>query len=287
MTQVFQKDGTATSVTVIDVTGNAPLGVRTEESDGYTAVRIGFDDQREQRVNQPDLGQFKAGKSSPKRVIREFRIRDGESLPENLDEVDLSAYLFQEGQWVDVIGTTKGKGFQGVVKRHGFGGLPQSHGSMMHRQPGGIGGGSTPGRVWKNKEMPGRMGGVRRTVQNLQVVQVREEEADSKDEDPKSYLLISGPVPGAKGSYLIIRPAKKKPLPENWPPMKADRPEPEPKEEEPEETKAAAEAEAEDAAEAPAEETPAGEAAPPAGEAAAATPAPEPDSTEAADDSEE
>ncbi|MGY8688727.1 MAG: large ribosomal subunit protein uL3, partial [Verrucomicrobiales bacterium] len=108
-------------------------------------------------------------------------------------------------QWVDVIGVTKGKGFQGVVKRWNFGGLPQTHGSMMHRRPGAVGCGTWPGRIWKGRKMPGRHGNYRRTIQSLKVVQVREEDG---------VVAISGALPGAKGGYLVIRPAIKKPLPQ-------------------------------------------------------------------------
>ena len=117
-------------------------------------------------------------------------------MPDDIEE--LSASLFEDGQFVDIMGTTKGKGFQGGYRRYNFGGLPAAHGSMMHRRPGSIGAGSTPGRVWKNTKMPGRMGGRKVTVQNLKVVQSRPED---------NVLLISGAVPGSKGGYVIIRPA--------------------------------------------------------------------------------
>jgi large subunit ribosomal protein L3 len=198
MTRLFdQQAGSMIPVTVIDVSGNTVLQVKTSESDGYTAVQIGFDNQKEHRVNKPDLGRFKKAGSEPKRFIKEFRLADGTELP--TAHPDLA--VFTEGQWVDVIGTTIGKGFQGAVKRHGFGGLKMTHGSMMHRRTGSIGCRSTPGRVWKNQKMPGHMGQTRATVQNLKIVAIRQEDG---------VILISGPVPGSKGSYLTIRPAKKK-----------------------------------------------------------------------------
>jgi large subunit ribosomal protein L3 len=167
-------------------------------------VQVGFDDQKDQRLNQPKRGQFKAAGKSAKRVVREFRVGSDEELPDvSGDHPGVS--FFQEGQFVDVIGTSKGKGFQGVVKRYNFGGLPMTHGSMMHRRPGGIGCGTDPGRVWKNKEMPGRHGNYRKTIQNLKVVATREDDG---------VLLISGALPGAKGGYLIVRPALKKSAPE-------------------------------------------------------------------------
>ncbi len=203
MTRVFdQESGAMIPVTVVDVANNQFLQVKTTEKDGYAAVQIGYDDQKEHRVNQAQAGHFKANKGTAAKLIREFRFDSDEAVPTEGEHP--GAAVFQDGQWVDVIGTTKGKGFQGVVKRWGFGGLPMSHGSMMHRRPGGIGAGTWPGRVWKNKKMPGRHGVYRRTVQNLKVVQVRPED---------NVVLISGAVPGAKGSYVVVRPAVKKPAP--------------------------------------------------------------------------
>lgn len=197
MTRVFNEDGSATAVTVIDVSDNVFLQRKQQEKDGYSAVQVGFDDQKESRLNQPAAGHFKANGSSAKRVIREFRVESDGQLPEaDAPGID----VFEEGQWVDVIGTSKGKGFQGVVKRYNFGGLPAAHGSMMHRRPGGVGAGTDPGHIAKNKKMPGRHGNYRKTIQNLKVVQVR---TDDK------VLLISGAVPGAKGGYVIIRPGIK------------------------------------------------------------------------------
>ena len=199
MTRLFdQAAGISTPVTVIDVSGNTLLQTKTPETDGYSAVQVGFDDQKKvQRVSKPDMGRFTKAGSGPKRLVKEFRFAAGAALPTELPGLD----TFTEGQWVDVIGTTKGRGFQGAVKRHGFGGLKMTHGSMMHRRTGAIGCRSTPGRVWKNQKMPGHMGDVPRTIQNLKVVSVRKEDG---------VILVSGAVPGAKGGYLTIRPAKKK-----------------------------------------------------------------------------
>jgi len=198
MTRLFdQQAGSMIPVTVIEVAGNTVLQVKTAESDGYTAVQVGFDDQKEQRVSKPDLGRFKKAGSAPKRFVKEFRFAEGEAAPETHPGLD----LLSAGQWVDVVGTNKGKGFQGAVKRHGFGGLKMTHGSMMHRRTGAIGCRSTPGRVWKNQKMPGHMGDVKSTVQNLKVVAVRPEDG---------VILVSGSIPGAKGSYVTVRPAKKK-----------------------------------------------------------------------------
>ena len=198
MTRLFdQQAGSMIPVTVIDVSGNTVLQTKTPETDGYTAVQIGFGSQKEQRVNKPDLGRFKKAGSEPKRFIKEFRLAEGTTPP----TVHPELAVFTEGQWVDVIGTTIGKGFQGVYKRHNFGGLKATHGSMMHRRTGSIGCRSTPGRVWKNQKMPGHMGQTRATVQNLKIVAIRPEDG---------VILIAGPVPGSTGSYLTIRPAKKK-----------------------------------------------------------------------------
>ena len=200
MTRIYNDEGAMIPVTVIDISDNSYLQRKTQEQDGYAALQVGFDKQKETRVTKARGGHFSKHGSEPKRMVREFRLNSDEELPGEGDQP--SAEMFKDGQFVDIIGTSKGKGFQGVYKRYGFGGLPQSHGSMMHRRPGGIGAGSTPGRVWKNTKMPGRQGGRRITVQNLKVVQSRPDD---------NVLLISGAVPGAKGGYVIIRPAFKKP----------------------------------------------------------------------------
>jgi large subunit ribosomal protein L3 len=198
MTRIFDKEaGSSIPVTVIDVSGNTLLQSKTVESDGYTAVQVGFDDQKEFRVNKPDLARFKKAGSAPKRIVKEFRFENGTEIP--AEHPGLS--LFTAGQFVDVIGNTIGRGFQGAVKRHKFGGQPMAHGHMMHRRTGAIAAGSTPGRVWKNQKMPGHMGTTKSTVQNLKVIAVREDDG---------VILVSGSVPGHKGSYLTIRPAKKK-----------------------------------------------------------------------------
>jgi len=172
--------------------------VKNPERDGYTAVQVGFDLQKESRVSKPLLGHFKKANAEPKRFVREFRLPDGTVLDGDLD---LSVSQFEPGQFVDVIGRSKGKGFQGVVKKHGFSGQPAAHGSKMHRRNGAIGNRSTPGRIWKNMGMPGHMGDERVTVQNLRIVQVRPDD---------NVILVCGAVPGSKGSFVVVRPAKKK-----------------------------------------------------------------------------
>lgn len=201
MTRIYDEKGVAIPVTVIEAGGNRVLQLKTKENDGYEAAQVGYGDQKEHRVSRAELGHFKKSESSPKRFIREFRL-DGEL--EGISLGDLPLSTFAVGQWVDVVGQSKGKGFQGVMKRHNFHGQPQTHGHMMHRRTGAIGNRSTPGRVWKNQKMPGHMGDERVTVQNLKVVQVREEDG---------VILVSGPVPGAKGTYVMVRPSVKKPLP--------------------------------------------------------------------------
>ena len=197
MTRVYDDKGNATPVTVIEADGNTALQIKTQEKDGYSAVQIGFGAQKEQRVTQPLLGHFKKAGSEPKKFVREIRIVDGAALGES---IDLNVNQFAVGDLVDVIGQSKGKGFQGVIKKHGMHGQPMSHGSMMHRRNGAIGNRSTPGRIWKNMGMPGHMGDERVTVQNLRVAQVREAEG---------VILITGAVPGANGSLVLVRPAKK------------------------------------------------------------------------------
>jgi large subunit ribosomal protein L3 len=203
MTKVYTDKGVAVAVTVVDVSGNSVIQVKKASGkDGYSAVQVGYGDQKEFRVNKPALGHFKKHGVTPKRHIKEFRLASDEQLPGAEDKLDAS--LFSAGQWVDVIGTTKGKGFQGVMKRWNFSGQPATHGHMMHRRPGSIGCRLTPGLVWKNQKMPGHDGCERVTTQNLKVVQSRPEEG---------ILLISGAIPGNKGSIVVVRPAKKKAAP--------------------------------------------------------------------------
>jgi large subunit ribosomal protein L3 len=198
MTRVYDSNGKATPVTVIEAGGNSVVQVKTPEKEGYNAIQVGFETQKESRLNKAELGHFKKAAVEPKKLLREFRLPDEAQVT---GDVDLSVNQFQPGEFVDIIGRSKGKGFQGVVKKHNFAGQPAAHGSKMHRRNGAIGNRSTPGRVWKNMGMPGHLGDERVTVQNLRVVQVRTEE---------NVILVSGAVPGANGSYVVVRPAKKK-----------------------------------------------------------------------------
>ena len=197
MTQIYINDGEAVPVTVVEVAGNQVVQVKNKERDGYSAIQLGFDEKKETRETKPLLGHFKKNNATPKYVLHEFRSNNEEAL---ISGTVLTADRFAKGQYVDVIGVTKGKGFQGVVKKFGFRGQPQSHGSMMHRRPGSIGCRLTPGLVWKNKKMPGHEGVVSRTTQNLEVIQVRGEEG---------LLLIKGAIPGHNGGYVIVRPSIK------------------------------------------------------------------------------
>ena len=198
MTSVYDAKGRLRSVTVIVAGDNVLLRRLTQEREGYSAVQIGFGAQKESRVSKPLLGEFKKAGVEPQRVVREFRMAN--DLPEG--EINLSVTQFQAGDYVDVIGKSKGKGFQGVMKKHNFHGQGAAHGSKTHRRIGAVGNRSTPGRIWKNQGMPGHLGSERVTVQNLQVMQVREAE---------KIILVSGAVPGANGSYVIVRPAIKHP----------------------------------------------------------------------------
>jgi len=198
MTSLYDEKGRLCPVTVIAAGDNVLLRRLTEQNQGYSAVQVGFGVQKESRVSRALVGEFKKAGVEPQRFVREFRLQN--DLPEG--DVNLSVTQFQPGDFVDVIGRSKGKGFQGVMKKHNFAGQGAAHGSKTHRRIGAVGNRSTPGRIWKNQGMPGHMGDRRVTVQNLQVMQVREAE---------KIILISGAVPGANGSYVIVRPAIKHP----------------------------------------------------------------------------
>jgi large subunit ribosomal protein L3 len=196
-TRVYDAQGNAVPVTVVLAGPNRVLQCKTVETDGYKAVQLGFDDQKESRVTKPLLGHFKKSNSTPVKCIKEFRDFSKDVKPGEV----IGANLFAAGDYVDAIGVTKGRGFEGVVKRHRFSGGLASHGQKgWYRRAGAIGQRLFPGTVMRGMKMPGHMGQVRRTVQNLQVVQVRE--ADN-------ILLIRGAIPGANGDYVVIREAKK------------------------------------------------------------------------------
>ena len=198
MTSVYDAKGRLHPVTVIAAGDNVLLRRLTHQNDGYSAVQVAFGAQKESRVIKSLLGEFKKAGVEPKKFVREFRLTS--DLPEG--EINLNVTQFQPGDYVDVIGRSKGKGFQGVMKKHNFHGQGAAHGSKTHRRIGAVGNRSTPGRIWKNQGMPGHLGSERVTVQNLQILQVREAE---------KLILVSGAVPGPNGGYVIVRPAIKHP----------------------------------------------------------------------------
>jgi large subunit ribosomal protein L3 len=196
MTQIFTESGELIPVTVIEVMPNVVLQVKTMETDGYEALQVGFDDKREILANKPAKGHIAKANTAPKRFIREFRNIELEDYKVG-EEIKVD--IFIAGDIVDVTGTSKGKGFQGAIKRHNQARGPMSHGSRYHRRPGSMGP-VAPNRVFKNKRLPGRMGGNRVTIQNLEVVRV-----DAKC----NVILIKGNIPGAKKSLITIKSAVK------------------------------------------------------------------------------
>ena len=197
MTQIYVEDGTAIPVTVIKAGPCLVVQRKTKDTDGYEAVQVGLVEDKPAKVNQPLGGHFKKAGVAPVREVQEFRLADGEDVNPG-DEVRAS--IFEEKQWVDIVGTSKGKGFQGVMKRHNFAGGRSSHGSMFHRAPGSIGSSAYPSRVFKGMRGTGRMGGERVTVKNLQIVKI---DAD------QNLIYVRGAVPGPKTGYLAIRRAKR------------------------------------------------------------------------------
>lgn len=195
MTQIFDENGVVIPVTVVEAGPCVVAQVKTMETDGYEAIQLGFGEVKDKHINKPEKGHFTKNNLTAKKHLREFRLETIENIKVG-DEI--KADIFQDGEKVDVQGTSKGKGFQGVIKRHGQSRGPMGHGSMYHRRPGSMGPTSTPGRVFKGKKLPGHMGKVTVTVQNLDIVKV--------DMD-KNVLLIKGSVPGAKGAILKIKSA--------------------------------------------------------------------------------
>ncbi|EMI9090724.1 MULTISPECIES: 50S ribosomal protein L3 [Bacillus] len=196
MTQVFAENGELIPVTVIAANPNVVLQKKTTETDGYNAIQLGFEDKREKLTNKPEQGHTAKVSTTPKRFIREIRDADVDGL-EVGQEVKVE--VFAAGEIVDVTGISKGKGFQGVIKRHGQSRGPMSHGSRYHRRPGSMGP-VAPNRVFKGKKLAGRMGGDQVTIQNLEIVQVDTE---------RNLLLVKGNVPGAKKSLVVVQGAVK------------------------------------------------------------------------------
>lgn len=196
MTTIFNEEGHAIPVTVVQAGPCTVVQKKTAATDGYEAVQVGYGEQKASRLTKGQLGHFKkAGLETNSRILREFRLD-----ADNAFEVgsEIKADMFTEGQIVDVTGTSIGKGFAGMQKRHNAGRGPMSHGSKFHRHPGSIGAGTTPSRVYKGKTMPGRLGGKQITVKKLQIVSIDVE---------RNLLLIKGGVPGCDGGFLVVRPA--------------------------------------------------------------------------------
>ena len=198
MTQVFGDDGNHVPVTIIQAGPCTVLGIRTRERHGYDGLQLAFEPKK--NVSKPAAGVFKKANVAPMGVVREIRLEKSEMLQGYEVGTSVTAELFAAGELVDVVGITKGKGFQGGVKRHGWYGGDATHGSMFHRAPGSIGASSDPSRVWPGHRLPGRMGGARRTVLNVSVVRVLPEQ---------NLVLVRGAVPGANGSLVMIRKSVK------------------------------------------------------------------------------
>ncbi len=196
MTQIFTEQGEVIPVTVVEAGPVVVTQIKTTEKDGYTAIQVGFEDAKEKALNKPQKGHLAAA-NTLKKHLKEFRVDsvDGYTVGQ-----EIKADLFAAGELIDVTGISKGKGFQGPIKRHGKSRGPETHGSRYHRRPGSMGACSYPGRVFKNKKLAGHMGSVKVTVQNLEVVRV---DAD------KNFILVKGAIPGAKGSVVTIKEAAK------------------------------------------------------------------------------
>lgn len=194
MTQIFDEKGLVIPVSVIEAGPLTVVQKKTAETDGYDAIKVGYEKVQEKKLNKPNLGQFTKTKLAPMKYLKEFRFEDisGYEVGQEIKAED----MFQSGDKIDVSGISKGKGFQGTIKRFGQKGGPESHGSMYHRRPGSMGSNTSPARVFKGKKLPGHMGMDNTTIQNLEVVRV---DAD------RNLILIKGAVPGPKGGLLVIK----------------------------------------------------------------------------------
>jgi len=191
MTQIFSDKGELVPVTVLEASPNVVVQKKTVENDGYSAVQVGFGEVRLKSVNKPDKGHFNKANIKPRKVLKEFRLDDAKNF--NVGD-EIKANVFTPGDRVDVSGVSKGKGFQGAVKRYGQHRGPMTHGSKYHRGLGSMGSGTTPGRVKKGKHMPGHMGNKNVTIQNLLVVRAED-----------NVLLLRGPIPGPKGAFVVVK----------------------------------------------------------------------------------
>lgn len=197
MTQVFNETGNLVPVTVLEAGPCVVIQKKTVENDGYSAVQVGFYEQRAKLVNKPEAGHFAKAGVSAKKFVKEFKLENAESFEVG---AEIKADIFEAGEKIDVSGTSKGKGFQGAIKRHGQGRGPMSHGSKYHRGLGALSAGTTPGRIRKGRKMPGHMGAVKVTVENLEIVRIDAE---------KNLILVKGAVPGPKRSVLVIKDSVK------------------------------------------------------------------------------
>lgn len=197
MTRVFTEDGRWVHVTLVEAGPCTVVQKKTQDSDGYDAIQVGFGDVKESRLNKPLQGHYAKAGQTPRRILKEFRIAEGTEV--NVGD-EIRNDIFKAGDRVDVSGTSKGKGFAGVIKRHGMAGGPGGHGSHFHRAPGSVGQSADPAKVYKGKRMPGRMGNAKRTMQNLEIVDVDAE---------KNLLLLRGAVPGANGGVVIVKRSMK------------------------------------------------------------------------------
>lgn len=193
MTQIFTEEGLMIPVTVVEIEPNSIVQVKTTEKEGYNAIQVGYGMKKEKNVNKPTKGHFEKAGATPKRKLKEFRVEDVKGYEAGQE---LKADLFKAGDFVDITGISKGKGFQGVIKRHGHSRGPETHGSRHHRRPGSLGAATYPGRVFKGTKLPGHMGNVKVTVQNLEI---------SKIDMGNNVLLIKGAVPGPKKGILVIK----------------------------------------------------------------------------------
>jgi len=199
MSQIFEEKGNVIPVTVVKAGPCYITQIKTKETDGYTSIQIGYEEVKENKLNKPKLGHLKKNNLLPLKILKEFKLKEDEVKQFSIGQkIDVS--IFKEGEYIDVTGTSIGKGFQGVVKRHGFHGGPATHGSMSHRAPGSIGS-TTFQRVIKGRRMAGHMGNERVTIQNLKIVKIIPE---------KNLILVKGSVPGFKNNYIFIKKAIKK-----------------------------------------------------------------------------
>jgi large subunit ribosomal protein L3 len=200
MTQIFEEDGKVYPATVVEAGPCKILQLKTQDKEGYTALQCGFGKQKESRITKPLKGHLKKSNSEPVKFVKEIRLTQEEAAEYKAGD-ELKVDLFRAGDFVDITGVSIGKGFQGVMKRWNFRGHPASHGSTIHRAPGSIGASADPSRVFKGQHMAGRMGGKQVTVQNVKVLKIDTE---------NNLLILKGSIPGAKGSNLLIKLAKKK-----------------------------------------------------------------------------